>query len=195
MMIFQLYAKIGERLAEFDKVLSLLSSTNDSIYLTREHKRSFVEFDKLTKTLDSSQILMIHSLHSLGFSNQEIVKRLGWFVHSSKKLVICEVPSTYEYGVSQPMNEAILRTLIHSLDEEKTVNICYPRSHSGRNKIPYPNNWEEYYEEWEREELSSKDFIAKTGLKRATFYNLVTQYRKTKDENEQYLKKYQKDIG
>ena len=60
----------------------------------------------------------------------------------------------------------------------------------GRNKIVFPDTWDELYALWERHEISSKEFIEKSGLKKATFYNLLAEYKETIKEKNKYLKKY-----
>jgi hypothetical protein len=85
------------------------------------------------------------------------------------------------------MNQAILSTILQSLlVENKTIS--FKRSNSGRNKLPFPNNWDELYEKWEKDEITSKQFIEMSGLKKATFYNLLTEYKEIQNRNKQYLK-------
>lgn len=38
--------------------------------------------------------------------------------------------------------------------------------------------------------ISSKEFIQKTGLKKATFYNMVTEYKEIQRINNEYIKRY-----
>ena len=51
-------------------------------------------------------------------------------------------------------------------------------------------NWDELYEKWTNGEISSKKFIELSGLKKATFYNLLTEYKEIQSANAQYLKQY-----
>ena len=54
--------------------------------------------------------------------------------------------------------------------------------HVGRPKMKYPENWEELYAQWDNKDITSKDFIEKANLKRATFYNLLSDYKKIKQK-------------
>ena len=45
------------------------------------------------------------SLTSLGMNEAEIADQLEWFIDKSVLLVLCEEPSTYEFGVAQPTNQ------------------------------------------------------------------------------------------
>ena len=64
------------------------------------------------------------------------------------------------------------------------------RSNSGRNKIDFPNNWDELFEKWKSKEISSIEFISSTGLKKATFYNLLTEYKEIQRMNDEYTERY-----
>lgn len=46
----------------------------------------------------------------------------------------------------------------------------------GRPKAQYPMNWETVYREWKAGEITAVRAIDKTGLTKATFYNLVKRY-------------------
>ena len=39
-------------------------------------------------------------------------------------------------------------------------------------------------------EYTTKQFIEKTEIKKATFYNLLTEYKDIQVQNEKYLKRY-----
>ena len=47
----------------------------------------------------------------------------------------------------------------------------------GRRKIRFPENWEYLFEKYSTREISANDFQKLTGLKRATFYNLLSEYK------------------
>jgi DNA invertase Pin-like site-specific DNA recombinase len=49
--------------------------------------------------------------------------------------------------------------------------------YKGRKKINYPKNWEEIYTKWKSRELKGNEAMEKLGLKRNTFYKLVSEYK------------------
>ncbi len=49
-----------------------------------------------------------------------------------------------------------------------------------RNPYTFSEEWVGLYAQWERKEISSKEFLKKMGVKPATFYNMVTEYRRLK---------------
>lgn len=48
--------------------------------------------------------------------------------------------------------------------------------HIGRPLAEYPSNFEEVYNKWKSKDISSKEVIEESGLKKATFYNLCKRY-------------------
>lgn len=47
----------------------------------------------------------------------------------------------------------------------------------GRPKVTYPNNWEEIYDLWyNKKEITAKEAMKRTGLKRNTFYKFTKEY-------------------
>lgn len=49
-------------------------------------------------------------------------------------------------------------------------------AYKGRKKIEYPAKWEEVYHKWKNRELKGNEAMDLLGLKRNTFYNLVSEY-------------------
>lgn len=137
-------------------------------------------------------VYIISSLNSLGLNDAEIATQLSWFVDNCVKLVICDIPSTYEFGVNQPMNQAILSTLLQSIitRNQNMITVSFKKSNSGRSKLPFPDDWDELYEKWVNNEITSRQFIALSGLKKATFYNLLTEYKEIQSANLEYMKQY-----
>lgn len=190
-MIIHTYAKLQEPLSLFHEVLSILRKKEDELLITTENKRSFKELDKIMIS-DKNIIYIISSVYSLGLNDADISTRLSWFIQNSINLVICDIPSTYQYGVTQPMNQAILSTILQSFlnGNDNIIKTSFKKSNSGRNKLPFPDNWDELYERWLKEEITSKQFITMTGLKKATFYNLLSEYKEIQNRNSQYLTQY-----
>ena len=107
----------------------------------------------------------------------------------------CKYPTTYEYGIAQPMNKIVLTTLLQSaLNTNKDI-VEIPRKkrgNAGRKKVAFPDNWDELYEKWKNYEITSIEFIEKAGLKKATFYNMLAEYNIMLKEQDRYIKKYSK---
>ncbi len=188
-----LYAKNDTKLSAFDEVVDLLKEKVDEIVTIVENRRSFREYDITVNSLSEADIIVLSDINDIGNNSVDILNRLDWFVQMDRLLVISNIPSTFMYGVEQPMNKAVLGTLMQSLiaNNSKIVQMT-KKSSVGRSKIEFPDNWGELYEQWECHEISSKEFLEQSGLKKATFYNMITEYRELKKINDEYIKRYQK---
>ena len=54
---------------------------------------------------------------------------------------------------------------------------------TGRKKISFPDNWENLYATWNNGEITAKEFMDKSGLKKGTFYHLVNEYKELLEIN------------
>ena len=147
----------------------------------------------LQKIDSANTVVIISDMSVLGLTAEDIINRLEWFITHEICLFICKYSATYEYGMLQPVNKAVLTTLLQSMLNSNTNVIEIPRNkrtNSGRNKMAFPEGWDEMYEEWEKKKISSKTFMEKSGLKKATFYNLLTEYKDILKEQNDYLKRF-----
>ena len=175
----------------FDNILDILQDDVDEINVVVENRRSFHEYDSLLKIISVSDIVIVNDVKDLGNNNVDILNRLDWFIQKGRMLVINTISSTYMFGVGQPMNKAVLSTLVQSLaTNDSNVVRMSKKPVVGRNKIEFPENWDELFAQWDKHEISSKEFLAKSGLKKATFYNMITEYREIQKINDDYIKRY-----
>lgn len=192
-MSLYIYTKTTEDISIFEDIMDLIDRKEQEIYVSVEHKRSFRELDKIKEEMSNEDILLIGSFKSLGINEADIANSLEYFIQNRKYLVVSDIESTYKYGVSQPMNKAVLSTILDSLLLNNGNITRLPvnrKSNSGRSRIEFPDNWEELYEEWEKDKISSKEFMDKSGLKKATFYNMITEYKEIIKANEAFIKKF-----
>ena len=189
-----LYAKQEDRIEELQYVLQNISVfyKHNEIYISREPRRSFGELEKIKEVMQENDVCIITNPASLGLNETEVVTQLDWFIQKSRILLIYDFKTTYQWGVSEPLNQAILQTIQESVLRQAGKRVIKMpenrKSNAGRSRIELPENWAELYEQWENQKITSKEFLEKSGLKRATFYNLITEYRQMKEENEKQIK-------
>lgn len=191
-MSLYIYTKTKEDINIFEGIIDFIRKDNLDIFVSVEHKRNFRELNSIKKEMKNTDILLIGSLKSLGISKVDVANELEYFINQKKYLIIAEIETSYEYGLSQPMNKAILKTILDSLLlNNNIVKLDFnKKSNAGRNKMEFPDNWEELYEKWDNEEISSKKFMEESGLKKATFYNMITEYREILKANKDFINKY-----
>lgn len=193
-MKLSIYHKTIEDISVFDEIMSLYAQEADDVQILSENRRSYRGLEQLLLEIDTATtVVSVSDLSSLGLTTEDILNRLDWFISHNVRLFICKYSTTYEYGMIQPMNKAVLTTLLQSILNTHKNIIEIPRNkrnNSGRSKIAFPDGWDKLYEEWENKKITSKEFIKQSGLKKATFYNILTEYKAMLKEQSDYLKKY-----
>ena len=192
-MSLYIYSKTTEDISIFEDIMQIIQKKDLKIFVIIEHMRSFYELEKIKNEMIDDDILIIGSLKSLGINEADIANNLEYFIKNRKYLVISNIESTYEYGVSQPMNKAVLNAILDSviINNKKIISLSRNRKFNvGRSRIDFPDNWEELYEKWNKDEISSKEFLDKSGLKKATFYNMISEYKEILKINNAFVKKY-----
>ena len=188
--------KTNEELSSFDETISVVQSGingSANILFSTENRRCFRELEHIKCSCNPGDIIIISNFESLGMNDTDIKENLDFFIQNSIKLVIKDIPSTYEYGVGTSTNIAVIRTifdLIKSTNQKITPIRTSRRAGAGRTKLDFPESWEELYTKWEQKEITSSEFIKQSGLKKASFYNLMAEYRKILETNKKYKEKY-----
>lgn len=73
---------------------------------------------------------------------------------------------------------SVILDIYASLLNNKTFDIrSAVAATPGRKKISFPDNWESLYATWDNGEITAKEFMDKSGLKKGTFYHLVNEYK------------------
>lgn len=190
-MNIYIYVKHDTDMSCFDNIIKILKSMSTNIDIIAENRRSFRNFDILKNGMSIGDIIVVNDVSDLGLNNVDIANCLDWFIQKEMLLVINSISSTYMYGIIQPMNKAILSTLLQQIvSRNSNILTMNKKVFVGRNKIEFPDNWDELYEKWKKKEISSKEFIEESGLKKATFYNLLTEYRTLQQMNKDYIERY-----
>lgn len=146
-----------------------------------DSNRDYINYKELKKIiLVEPGLLFIHSLHTIGNSKTNILEELHWFKNNEIELVIMELPSTWIFNEKEKnlQNTSVLIDIFNILQNYPGFEFQNPDFiDGGRKKIRFPENWEYLFEKYATREISANDFQKLTGLKRATFYNLLAEYK------------------
>ena len=125
-------------------------------------------------------LLIISSLCVIGANKRVILGELEWLQENGISTIVYDLAATWVFN--DPIaSDLVLRVLIDvysSLQDNKSFEAPVK---TGRKKIVFPENWEELYSEWSSGDINAKEFIERSGLKKGTFYHLVTEYRSLKE--------------
>lgn len=135
--------------------------------------------------------LVIKSLDRLSRNKADIHNELRYFKEHGIRLKVIDLPTTMmdlpegQEWVFDMVNN-ILMEVLGSIAEQERVTIRQRQKegiavakakgkHLGRPKHPTPENWDEVYTSWKAKEITAKEAMKLTGLKRTTFYEMVKQ--------------------
>ncbi len=188
-----IYAKSTDVMDLFEIPVNTVRKENTQIIMTVENRRVFRELEQLKCKMEMDDVLIVAETAALGLNKEEVANQLDWFARSGHLLVISNMPSTYEFGVSQPTNRAVITTILQGILSNNPNIILLSsrgRKNSGRKKLEFPDNWVELYCQWEEKKISSREFLSRSGLKKASFYNMLTEYKDLLDSRDSYLKRF-----
>ena len=144
------------------------------------------EFDvMLAQDLDDdakhlSENVIIDNIGSLGtnlYNNYQIITTL---LINKVIVLFADAPIPLKRQIDPNFNKQFLAGIqyhLYSLKEQENNN----KKSVGRPVVQYPVGWEQHYAKWKNKEISSKTFMEQMGLKKATFYNLLTEYKSEKN--------------
>lgn len=175
-MAVYIYTKQNDDIKALKSILHYLDGVQDFVIIT-ESVRSFNEYNLLKKRLNQGDVLIITSIFTLAPTQSLISNELNFFVKNNILLLIYDFPTTYKSGISLEINRTVLQTIYTFTSNERISLLALDKNYSvGRNKLVFPQNWATLYEQWENKEITSKEFIGSSGLKKATFYNMLSEY-------------------
>ncbi|MDD6380604.1 MAG: hypothetical protein PUG04_02790 [Lachnospiraceae bacterium] len=175
------------------KVVDSVRATDEPVYIIVENSRSFHLLDQAVyEKYSSGDGFIVSSLSSLGANSAEITGQLNIFIQHGIYLAICDHYTTYIYGRDERTNMAVLQTIAQSIAGSTSTSgsASHRKSAAGRPRAEFPDGWEELYRQWSDKEISSGEFLKKSGLKKATFYNMINEYRDMLKESEAFIRRY-----
>lgn len=187
-MTCHFYAKQTERIDVFDDVLDTSGLPASSLRFSSEHDRAWHVLDGVTGSMAGGDILCVPDLETLGDSSSDISARMEAIMAKRCGIVIASIPATYEFGLDLLLNKAVASAIIQGLQSgEAGARPFVRQAGPGRPRLVFPDGWDELYARWEAGEIGSKEFLTASGLKKATFYNKLADYKALRAFNMGYL--------
>lgn len=183
-----LYKKFSEDGVSVRKMAQHLFHKEYEINVISDHARKETALTEAMDAAAARDIFIIDSLCDLGQTDQEIIRRLRYFMDKRICLIICAVKSTYEKGIDETINGVVLATILEMLSNAHSSEsrIIRSRRNIGRPGVEFPDGWDEMFQSWKSGKVSSADFMQWSGMKKATFYNKITEYKNLLLQEEEY---------
>jgi len=141
--------------------------------------------------LRKGDTLIIKSLDRLSRNKSDIKNELEWFKENQVTLQIIDLPTTM---LNLPQGQEWIRDMINniiievmsSIAEQERITIRQRQregidiakakgKHLGRPKLKKPDEWDKYYDMWQRGDITAKRMMTILGLKKSSFYKLVKE--------------------
>ena len=185
---FYIYKKTSEDAEDIAKFLISNNVDSKDCHLFVDTNRDFIHYEEMKDYMQEEKgILIINSLHSIAYSKQKALEELEWFSSNKIQVVIVDMPSTWVFS-DPSLNLQSISTLIdffRILQQYPNFDFQNPEFvEGGRKKIRFPSNWESNYKLYASKEISANEFQKRVGLKRATFFNLLSEYKQLQKLNQ-----------
>lgn len=146
------------------------------------------ELKKMLRIVKEGDIIYIHDFSRLARSTKDLLE----IVELLKKKGISLVSLKENIDSNTPTGKLML-TMIAAINEFERLNLLERQregiliakrlgKYKGRKPIPYPENWEEMYQKWEKKEINSTKAREMVGLKKNTFYKLIKKWKESSDK-------------
>lgn len=142
-----------------------------------------------TALLRRGDTLVIKSLDRLSRNKSDIKQELEYFKNNGIRLKVLDLPTTMielpegQEWVFDMVNNILIEVLASIAQQERETikkrqaeGIAAAKEkgkHLGRPALIYPDNWIEIYTAWKSGNITAKQAMEKTGLKRTSFYKLA----------------------
>ena len=140
--------------------------------------------------LRSGDTLYIKSLDRLSRNKEDIKNELEWFRKNGIRLMILDLPTSMisvpdgQDWIIEMINNILIEVLSSIAQQEREMIRARQREgidaakatgkHLGRPPLTAPSNFSQVIDRWHNGEITSKEAMQLTGLKRSSFYKLAS---------------------
>lgn len=191
------YARVSTKEQNLDRQLAAFKALGASERDIITDKESGKNLDRAgyqalkTTMLRAGDTLIVKSLDRLSRNKGDIKAELQYFKEHGIRVKIIDLPTTMtDFPVGQEwvleMINNILIEVLGTIAEQERATIKQRQregiesarskgKHLGRPTLKRPENWKEVYMVWRNGDITAKEAMRQTGLKRSSFYRLVRE--------------------
>lgn len=189
------YARVSTREQNLDRQLEVFRKLGAEEREIITDKESGKNLDRpgyqalKSAMLRPGDVLVVKSLDRLSRSKADIKNELQWFKDNGIRLRVIDLPTTMmelpdgQEWVFEMVNNILIEVL-GTIAEQERVTIRQRQregidaakakgKHLGRPAMSLPDNWEEVLSIWRMGEITAKEAMRRTGMKRTAFYSQI----------------------
>ena len=178
------------------QMIALLDAGMDrkDIYIDKQSGKNFKRpaYARMMRRVREGDLIIVKSIDRLGRNYQEIMEQ--WRIITKEKKVdirIMDMPlldTTRTKDLLGTFISDVVLQLLSFVAENERNNIRQRQAEGiaaakargirfGKPKIPMPDNFQELYQQWEMDYISTEDFAALCHVGRSTLYKRIREYR------------------
>lgn len=143
--------------------------------------------------LRAGDTLYIVSLDRLSRNKEDIKGELQWFRDHDIRLKVLDLPTTLidvpegQEWIMEMVTNILIEVLASIAEQERIIIRKRQREgidaakkkgkHLGRPMVCAPDNWDKVMMQWKQGEITAKEAMSLTGLKRSSFYKMIKERR------------------
>ena len=191
------YARVSSKDQNLDRQIAAFKALGAKEWEIITDKESGKDFDRegyqylKKQLLRRGDTLVIKSQDRLSRNKIDIHNELRYFKENGIRLKVIDLPTTMmdfpegQEWVFEMINNILIEVLGTIAEQEREtirkrqaegIEVAKAKGkHLGRPTVKVPANWDEVYAKWQTGEITAKKAMEMTGLKRTSFYKLVSK--------------------
>ena len=132
----------------------------------------------LKQQIASPGLLILMSLNDIGRTKLDVLEQADWLRSTGIEIVVIDCPSTtiYNNPITNGIAFGIMVDMYRNMPDYRTLPPESSVKRLGRPKVKFPQGWDELYAKWRHRDITAKEFMERTGLKKGSFYHLISAY-------------------
>ncbi len=118
------------------------------------------------------------SLNDIGRTKSDVLEQTTWLRSAGIEIVVADCPLTmiFDNPVTNGIAFSIMVDVYRNMPDYRTLLPESTVKRLGRPKVAFPQGWDELYVKWHHRDFTAKEFMERTGLKKGSFYHLISAY-------------------
>ena len=132
----------------------------------------------LKQQITAPGLLILMSLNDIGRTKSDVLEQASWLRTAGIEIVVMDCPSTliFDNPVTNEIAFSIMVDMYRNMSDYRSLLPESTVKRLGRPKVEFPQGWDELYVKWRHRDITAKEFMELTGLKKGSFYHLISAY-------------------
>ena len=174
-----LYRKNTTTDSEVEQILKdLPASYGEECKVFTDDAQNLDAYLMLKQQISSPGLLILMSLNDIGRTKLDVLEQTAWLKSAGIEIVVIDCPSTLIFNnpITNGIAFSIMVDMYRNMPDYRSLLPETAVKRLGRPKVEFPQGWDELYVKWRHRDITAKEFMERTGLKKGSFYHLISAY-------------------